>query len=46
MLLSPVKEGMNPDAMAIINPRKEYWPRRGSNHRPPVKQRWKQSCYS
>ena len=32
--------GMNPFAMAIINPRKEYWPSRGSNQRsnprPPV----------
>ena len=27
---------MNPVAMTIINPRKEYWPSRGSNQRPPV----------
>ena len=28
--------GMNPVAMTIINPRKEYWQSRGSNQRPPV----------
>ena len=27
---------MNPVAMTIINPWKEYWPSRGSNQRPPV----------
>ena len=27
---------MNPVAMTIINPRKEYWPSRGSIQRPPV----------
>ena len=27
---------MNPVAMTVINPRKEYWPSRGSNQRPPV----------
>ena len=27
---------MNPVAMTIINPRKAYWPRQGSNHQPPV----------
>ena len=27
---------MNPVAMNIINPRKKYWPSRGSNRRPPV----------
>ena len=27
---------MNPVAMTIINPRKEYWPSRESNQRPPV----------
>ena len=27
---------MNPAAMTIINPRKEYWPSRGSNQRLPV----------
>ena len=27
---------MNTVAMTIINPWKEYWPRRGSNLRPPV----------
>ena len=27
---------MNPVAMTIINPRKEYWPSRGSNQQPPV----------
>ena len=30
------ERGMNPVAMAIINPRKEYWPNRGSNQRPTV----------
>ena len=29
---------MNPVAMTIINPRKEYWPSRGSNQRPPLLQ--------
>ena len=28
--------GMNPVAMIIINPRKEYWRSRGSNTRPPL----------
>ena len=28
--------GMNPNAMTIINPRKEYRPSRGSNQQPPV----------
>ena len=28
--------GMNPVALTIINPRKEYWPSRGSYKRPPV----------
>ena len=27
---------MNPVAMTVVNPRKEYWPSRGSNHRPPI----------
>ena len=27
---------MNPVAMTIINPRKEYWPSQGSNQQPPV----------
>ena len=27
---------MNPVAMTINNPRKEYWPSHGSNQRPPV----------
>ena len=27
---------MNPVAMTIINPQKEYWLSRGSNQRPPV----------
>ena len=27
---------MNPVTMTIINPRKEYWPSRGSNQPPPV----------
>ena len=31
-----VERGMNPVAMTIINPRKEYWPSPGSNKRPPV----------
>ena len=31
-----VKRGMNPVTMTIINPKKEYWPSRGSNQRPPV----------
>ena len=30
------ERGMNPVAMTIINPWKEYWPSRGSNQRPPV----------
>ena len=30
------ERGMNPVAMTIINPRKEYWSSRGSNQRPPV----------
>ena len=30
------ERGMNPVAMTIINPQKEYWPSRGSNQRPPV----------
>ena len=30
------ERGMNPVAMTIINPRKEYWPSRGSNQRPRV----------
>ena len=30
------ERGMNPVAMTIINPRKEYWSGRGSNQRPPV----------
>ena len=30
------ERGMNPLAMTIINPGKEYWPSRGSNQRPPV----------
>ena len=30
------KRGMNPVAMTIINRRREYWPNRGSNQRPPV----------
>ena len=28
--------GMNPVAMPFFSPRKEYWPNRGSNQRPPV----------
>ena len=28
---------MNPVAMTIINPWKEYWPSRGSNQRPFIK---------
>ena len=28
--------GMNPIEMIVINPRKEYWPSRGLNQRPPV----------
>ena len=28
--------GMNPVAMTLVNPRKEYWPSRGSNKRPLV----------
>ena len=28
--------GINPATMTIINSRKEYWPNRGSNQRPPV----------
>ena len=30
------EKGMNTVATTIINPRKEYWPSRGSNQRPPV----------
>ena len=30
------ERGMNPVAMIIINPMKEYWPGWGSNQRPPV----------
>ena len=30
------ERGINPAAMTIINPRKEYWPSRGSNQRPLV----------
>ena len=30
------ERGMNPVAMTIINRRKEYWPSRGSNQRPPI----------
>ena len=30
------ERGMNPTAMTIINPRKEYRPSWGSNQRPPV----------
>ena len=30
------ESGMNPGLMTIINPRKEYWPSRGSNQQPPV----------
>ena len=30
--------GMNPVAMTIINPQKEYWPSHRSNQRPPVLQ--------
>ena len=30
------ERGMNPDAITIINPRKEHWPSRESNQRPPV----------
>ena len=30
------QRGMNPVAMNIINPWKEYWPSLGSNKRPPV----------
>ena len=30
------ERGMNPVAMTIINPHKEYWQSRGSNQRPPA----------
>ena len=30
------ERGMNPVAISIINPPKEYWPSWGSNQRPPV----------
>ena len=30
------ERGMNPVAMTIINPRKKYWPSRGSNQQPSV----------
>ena len=29
------ERGMDPVAMTIINPRKEYWPSHGSNQQPP-----------
>ena len=32
------ERGMNPVAVAIVNPRKECWPSRESNQRPPVLQ--------
>ena len=32
---------MNPVAKTITNARKEYWPSRGSNQRPPVVKRGK-----
>ena len=32
-----VERGMNPvKAVTVINPRREYWPSRGSTQRPPV----------
>ena len=31
------ERGMNPVAMTIINPRKEYWPSQGSDQRPVLK---------
>ena len=34
------ERGMNPIVMTIINPRKEYWMRRGSNRQPPVLKFW------
>ena len=34
--MDSVERGMNPVAMTIINPRKEYWPSRGSKQPPPV----------
>ena len=30
------ERGVNPVAMTLISPRKEYWPSRESNERPPV----------
>ena len=30
------ERAMNPVAMTIINPRKEYWPSQGSNQEPPI----------
>ena len=46
------ERGMNPVAMTIINPRKEYWLSRGSNQQPPVLQSamlptklWGSACY-
>ena len=30
------ERGKNPVSMTIMNPRKDYWPSRGSNQRPPV----------
>ena len=30
------ERGMNPVAMIIITPQKEYWPSCGSNQRPPI----------
>ena len=34
--MGSVERGMNPVAMTIINPQKEYWPSRRSNQRLPV----------
>ena len=30
------EKGMNPEAVTIVSPRKEYWPSRVSNQQPPV----------
>ena len=35
-ILDRSERRMNPVAMTIINPRKEYWLSQGSNHGPPV----------
>ena len=40
------ERGMNPVAMTIINPRKQYWLRRGPNQRLPVRNRQSYESWS